>query len=192
VEDVSASGRAGRVAVRRVPTGAGESSFDEATSVVSARTMFSTEYRNADGTHSTELSVVPLNVRTDAGIWVPVSTAVLRSAEGGRVVDHPLSPSFAPRAGSSSLYSISDGIYSVSFGLVDSASSELSTSMARRTTEGANRAQFRDVFPGTDIRFDVLPGQVKETLVLGAVPTVSSWTWTIRAPGLALVKNQYG
>ena len=186
-------GRSGRESVQQVKTGSVESSFDADTSVVVDRGMFENLYRNADGTHTTELSMVPLNLRSDAGIWVPVSTSVVRGSAGdARVVDHPLHPVFAARVGESSLYSIDDGRYSVSFGLLDSQQSLLAKSFQRRSSEGANQARFPDVFEGTDVMFEVLPGQVKETLVLDAIPRVESWAWTIDAPGLSLAKNEYG
>ena len=174
-------GRSGRESVQQVKTGSVESSFDAATA------------GSSSAKPTTELSMVPLNLRSDAGIWVPVSTSVVRGSAGdARVVDHPLHPVFAARVGESSLYSIDDGRYSVSFGLLDSQQSLLAKSFQRRSSEGANQARFPDVFEGTDVMFEVLPGQVKETLVLDAIPRVESWAWTIDAPGLSLAKNEYG
>lgn len=157
-----------------------------------SRGSFQNVYLNDDGTHTTEFSAFPLNVRTDAGIWVPVSTSIIRSSAGGIVVDHPLNPTFASKVDGDSLYSITDGVYSISFGLENSSGSDLAKSMVRRSSEGANRASYQSVFDSTDINFDVLPGQVKETLVLKRLPKETSWTWTISAPGLSLSKNEYG
>ncbi|MEO7349632.1 MAG: PA14 domain-containing protein, partial [Terrimesophilobacter sp.] len=179
--------------VHSVKSGATDSGFSDVNSVVESRRTFETVFTNADGTHTSMLSKDPLNVRSDSGIWVPISTKLHTSARGSaRVVDNPINPIFAPFIGESSLYSMSDGVYTVNFGLRDAAKSKLSVPKALLSSDKGNRAYYRNVFPATDVQFEVQPGQVKETLVLREVPLVHQWTFTISAPELTLVKDEWG
>ncbi|HWA16972.1 MAG TPA: hypothetical protein VG817_11090, partial [Gemmatimonadales bacterium] len=63
-------------------TAAGDSGshFDPQRSKVIARSMFTTEYLNPDGTHSIEESTTPLNAQDTKGTWQPVDTSLATAA----------------------------------------------------------------------------------------------------------------
>ena len=180
----------------------GKQGYNPKTSKVTARSEFTQTFANADGTHTLEQSVQPLNVKDSAGSWVPVSTTVTPdgSTGGSQVVNNPLKPQFSAYSGSSTSgeYSVVSGKYRVSFALRGAKRVHAGQApvVDRQAVGGAasSSVAYQGVLPQTDLAYQVQPGAVKETLVLTAPPTSAhpSWSWTIHAPGLNLSEDQFG
>lgn len=170
---------------RRVAAGAGggvsvEPGFDEDRSVVVSREEFSQTYANPDGTHTTEVSTVPLNVRQGDGDWVPVNTDVEERADGSAVVsDHPMDPVFAASADDPDLLHVEAGSVKLSMGLVGAAPSP--------AVAAGSGVRYEDVFPGVDVEYTIEAGAVKESLVLNKAPAAgASWSWRLTGSGYTL------
>ncbi len=179
------------------PSNSGQS-FNKATSRVISRSEFANIYLNADGTHTTEVSPTPLNVSTANG-WVTPSTSLVHSSTSGWGVGaNPLSPRFADNASANGVFSVARGSYTVSFSL-DGAKSRVAQRRpvspldAGMTTVSGDLA-YLGVFDGVDLSYQVGRNQVKEALILAQAPLAanSTFTWSVTAPGLTLVKNADG
>lgn len=152
--------------------------FDPARSTVVARSEFSDTFANPDGSHTVRLTSEPANVRDSAGVWRPVDTSVSANSVLGREVvgRHPLAPSFGADAADPRLLSVAadDG----------SAWLSLPAASAAPAVVSGSSVSYRDALPGTDLRYDVTPGSVKETLVLSAPPAVGRWVFDLGTSGL--------
>ena len=170
------------------------SGFDEDESTLTEQTEYSDTYRNKDGTNSTFFSIEPINVEVD-GEWVDVETALQASGDGSWGVDaNPVAPEFAATADDDALFAVSRNGHEVSFSLEGAAASPLTRTSQRRSTAGLDRVSYPDVFDGVDLRYDVDPGQVKETLVLADTPTPADavYRWRVDAGSLELAEGPDG
>jgi len=62
-----------------------------------------------------------------------------------------------------------------------------------KSASGESSVTYPKAAGGNDVTFTVAPSSVSEAIVLKTAPkNAVSWTWTISAPGLTLVTNQYG
>ncbi|WP_449648226.1 hypothetical protein [Rhodoglobus sp.] len=176
------------------PTQVDLDEFDPAATDVVSRTEFETTYRLEDGTNVSELSLVPLNVRTPDGNWAELSTDVT-DWEAGRwgADEHPLKPTFGNEADDDAVLEVARDGYRVSFALEGSADSRMSRPIANRRLADPSSVEYHDVFDDVDLRYDVEAGSVKETLVLNEIPSKaeSSWSWIVSAPGLTLEVNEF-
>ncbi|UAJ79188.1 hypothetical protein IT072_18600 [Leifsonia sp. ZF2019] len=173
------------------------SAVDLSDATVSDRDDYSTTYTKPDGSHVTRVSPTPVNVMQE-GEWKASST-VLRndSASGGlSVPDNMLHPVFKDDATAVDAVSVEQDGYTVSYTLQGAESTRLKRPLptAVRNGQGADTASYPDVFDGIDLEYQVQPSAVKETLTLDSVPDVaqSSYTWKVKAPGLALAVNADG
>ncbi|UVS77343.1 Cell wall-associated polypeptide [Actinokineospora sp. UTMC 2448] len=140
--------------------------------------MFVEEYENPDGTRTLKQSSQPLNVQTERGLWVPVDTSLRADQASGRTRTgrHPLNPSFAANAADSAVVKVDVWGKSVALGMERAADKPV-------RAEGAN-AEYLDVLPDTDLKYEVTPGSVKETIVLRRPPATASWRFTLDTKGL--------
>jgi hypothetical protein len=139
-------------------------------------------YETDDGFMVTEFSDVPLNVLDDSGGWVPISTDVEVIGDSASVANHPLTPVFAEFADDSAVLSVSARDETLTFELIGAAASEL---IAETPTVDSNEVVYHDVFSATDLRYEILPGAVKETLVLDSAPSSQpTFAWIVRGEGL--------
>lgn len=162
------------------------------------RKEFEQTFLNPDGSKTTQMSVVPLNVQLDDGSWIPVETSVdgtgfLGLGGGGQVERHPLKPQFAQTATDPSLLTLTHGDYTVGFGLQGAGQSQLSREVLPWAS-GKDSVSYSNVFPNVDLTYKVQAGGVKENFVLKSAPAAGqdSWTWQVDAPGLKLTKNSFG
>lgn len=170
-----------------------EPAFDEDTSAVVDRGEFTTTFDNVDGTSTVSISAVPQNV-LEEGDWVPIETD-LSKVEGEWAVErHPLQPSFGGSATDEDVFQVARGDYSVSFTLEGASGSVGRQPTLRRQDLPRNVLVYNDVMAGVDLVYEVAPDRVKEVLVLEALPAPgeTTWTWTVDAPGLSLVKGEFG
>ncbi len=149
--------------------------FNEETSELVERQEFQETFKNADGTLTTKLSDEPLNVQKKDGEWVDVQTDVDKtSGNGAKVADHPLTPTFKQFADETGLVRVENRSGAqLNFSLQGAAHSEIK--------RDGDTVTYPEVFSGTDLVYRVLPGLVKEELVLGKAPSKgeSSWTWRV-------------
>jgi RHS repeat-associated protein len=163
-----------------------------------------TMFQNADGTLTKELSPTPINFQKSDGSWTPIGTSVSTSAVSGGfpVANNPMHPVFATQLGSGADVSINTGSYPVSFSLEGESTAPASrpAAAALHSAEeglGSNSAatgsvvQYTGALPGENLQYQVVPSEVKETLVLSAVPAAAqtAWNWLIHAPGLTLSRS---
>lgn len=182
---------------KKVPTSVDDLPGEDA---LISRHQFQQAYDVGDGLTLTEISDVPLNVVVD-GDWVPIETDVAGSGfwsflgiGGGEVTRHPLKPRFAETASDKGALRLSKGRYDVAFTLMDAADSKLLRDLVP-WSEDKNRVEYGNVFPDTDLLYDVDNAGVKEMLRLREAPdpeTRTSWRWQIDAPGLGLVEGADG
>ncbi|UKF81667.1 PA14 domain-containing protein [Clavibacter californiensis] len=177
------------------PTPVGDqTSFDADTSVLVESAEFSNTYVNKDGTHTTKLSHEPINYDVN-GQWEPISTTTLADGRGGAAaIKHELEPTFSNTADDSGVLTVNAQGTAVRFSLEGAAASKLARLARPRDSQGLNQLQYNDVFDGVDLKYEVTPGAVKETLVLDSLPAAAedSWTWRVDAPGLTLRMGEYG
>ncbi|MEO6201546.1 MAG: hypothetical protein ABIX44_10330 [Cryobacterium sp.] len=148
-------------------------------------TEFTDTFENADGTKTLFTSVLPVNVKDDAGKWVRASTTPVPDGRGGEVVeDHPLNPQFAADASSEDAFAVSRDGFDLSFTPVGADSSRLgSVDGSQPVSAGDDTVEYADVFGDIDVRYEVMPGAVKETLILDHAPErgEATWSWRVMA-----------
>lgn len=173
-----------------VPNGFNAFTSDQVTS-----SEFTDTYENADGTNTLFTSAIPMNAKDDSGTWVPISTSPVSDGRGGEVVeDHPLNPKFAADASSENAFSVSRDGFDLAFSPIDADSSRLGSEDASVEAPSDTTVEYADVFGDVDVTYDVTRGAVKETLVLDKAPKLgeATWSWRVRAPGLAVLEDETG
>jgi RHS repeat-associated protein len=181
-----APSKADFAAQSRLDGGAG-THFDPQRSTPVSRTMFTTEYVNADGTRSVRQSNQPMNVQDEHGQWQPVQT-ILETDPATKRADadnHPLSPSLATKANDAAVLQVESGGYTAGLAL-DRAAPTAAVVKGDSVT-------YSEVAAGTDLDYEVTPGAVKETIKLKRPPADgrSSWKFKLTTGDLApkLEKN---
>ena len=154
---------------------------------VAERREYENVYARGDGSFISEVSPYPINVQVD-GKWREASTTVNRKGAGFAVDAHPLSPVFP--AGPGAPVTVSRDGHEVSFSLVDGATSRGEV-VSSGEAEG-DSLLMREVLPGVDVQYTVTTSAVKEQLVLGSVPEVSRWSWTLDVGGLVPRVDEHG
>jgi hypothetical protein len=177
------------------PSGPPPVVFDEASATLSAQDSYSTTSVDKNGVYQTVLSPTVVNVKI-GDEWVPASAALTDDGNGGlEAVQHPLALDLAPTANDPKLVSASSGGYSVTFALKGAADAPLEhvPDPGQLSTE-ADHAVYAEVFPGTNLEYDVSPSALEESVVLSEAPTSDdvSYTWLVSAPGLVAEKNEFG
>ena len=172
--------------------------FDKSTAKILSQDAFERTYEGPGDTKMTEFSDVPLNVKID-GKWKPVLTDLsgrgpfaLLGKGGAEVSQHPLAPVFAEQATESPLLSVTDKGRKVTFALVDAAPAPLQRDRSPWAKK-KNKVVYPDVFPNTDLTYEVEASGVKEIFELSKSPGKSgrvSWQWRINTDGLRLAIDE--
>jgi len=191
-EDIVARGSVG---VPGGVVGGGVGDFDKGRARVVDRSEDSVTWEGAGGMRLVEVSNVPVSVWS-GGRWREISTGVRGRGffswlgrGGGEVVDHPLQPVFAERADESPVLGVTREGFRVGFSLVGGSGSRMVVE------PGGQGVRYPGVFPGTDLVYEVVPGGVKEFLVVEAAPGVAGrvgWEWRVDSPGLVPVVDDSG
>ncbi|RUQ10137.1 PA14 domain-containing protein [Curtobacterium sp. HSID17257] len=172
---------------------------------LTSQSTYQNTWTNPNGTNVTQMSRVPLNVKDDSGQWVPISTKVEKTDDGGFAVDnHPLQPEFASSTGVDgpdyTVTSSSTGDR-VSFELEGERDADAHVptkdQLAASDQPGAKASRgvsYDDVLPGTDMSYQVDAGGVKEALILAQAPKAAkpSYSWKVHAPGLTVQDGPVG
>ncbi|MFI9387758.1 polymorphic toxin-type HINT domain-containing protein [Kutzneria sp. NPDC052558] len=173
----AAKAKANTASVSVGPTSA--RGFDPATSKKDPAQggRYETTYRNADGTQTTEFSKDPVNYRKPDGSWQPIDTGLVPDGNGWRNASDEVSSRFAGQAGSNGM---------VSFGLDRDHVFGYGLDGARPVAgqvEGST-VTYPGVLADTDMRLDVQPGGVKESLVLASRNAPHSFLFPLQLKGL--------
>lgn len=164
------------------------------------QTEFSTTVQLDDGGLFTRISQTPLNVETDEGVWAPVSTELTPNGDGWSADEHPLQPSLAAEADAADLLTVTRDGHEVSFRLVgatdvagdlEAQGGEVSLEDGRAAAAGSELT-YADAYAGADLTFEVLPGSVKDSLVLPTAPKQNAWTWRVNAGSLTPALTEAG
>lgn len=154
--------------------------FDAASSKedVRRRSADTRTFTNADGTRTTEFSQGPMNFRAPDGSWQPIDTTLTKDGDGWRNTADEIGIRFGPRSSAAPFVHMRwpDGA-ELSYGMASASAS------AARV--GGSAITYPGVTAGTDLRIDVLPGGVKENLVLAHRDTAHSWVFPLRLDGLS-------
>ncbi|WP_152970266.1 PA14 domain-containing protein [Frigoribacterium sp. RIT-PI-h] len=148
---------------------------------------FQDVYENEDGTKTAVIAPEPVNVEQADGSFVPVETTLVKRRDGDLEPGaHPLAPVFADTAADGQVFSVTKDGYTMGMELVDAADSKAVRKVFPWSSTPADLVRYPDVFPDTDLTYEVTDGSVKEELVLAKVPSAKneSWTWNVTAPGL--------
>lgn len=166
-------------AVRELAPTTKVTGFDERTSreLPERRGPRERTYANADGTETTEFSEGPLNFRRPDGGWQPIDPAVVPDGAGWRNTADQVDTRFAGTASAEPFVRMRlPGAQEFAFGLAG-------TQATAARVEGST-VTYPGVARDTDLRIDVLPGGIKETLVLGSPQAAHSWLFPLRLGGL--------
>ncbi|GAB3729789.1 polymorphic toxin-type HINT domain-containing protein [Amycolatopsis oliviviridis] len=155
--------------------------FDKATSreLPEKRTAKERTYANTDGTQTTEFSREDVNYRTADGKFQPIDTTIVPNGRkpGWRNAGDNVGVEFAPSAAKDPVVNVivdqhRQFGYAVD-GVADSAGSVSGSTIT-----------YPSVRPESDLRLDVFPGGVKETLVLKSPDAPHSWIFPLKLTGL--------
>ncbi|RSD24867.1 RHS repeat-associated core domain-containing protein [Amycolatopsis eburnea] len=168
---------ANAVQVRSAP--AHVTGFDEKTSreLPDRRTATDKTYANTDGTLTTEFGQEPINFRAPDGSYQPIDTTIVPAGTGWSNAADAERLTFAAKAGGTDLVHVTlDGEHEFGYGVGGAVPTTGAVSGSRIVYPG--------VRPGADLRLDVVPGGVKETLVLNSPETATTWDFPLRLKGL--------
>lgn len=177
----------------------GDSDFPAESAIIS-RSEFGNTYDMGEGERLTQVSLAPLNMRVD-GKWRPIKTEVsgrgfwsFLGVGGAEVAQHPLAPQFKETASDAGVFSVDAGGQRVSFTLEDAADSKLLRDMNPFAGDD-HRVEYLDVFPDTDLVYEVGQAEVKELFRLHRAPGEdgrTSWSWIVDAGDLVPVQTKSG
>ncbi|QWT24383.1 hypothetical protein KPL76_02965 [Subtercola sp. PAMC28395] len=182
-----------------VDASAAVSNFDPNGKTVVAADEFSNTYAGPDGMKISSVSTSPINIQDSSNSWVPIQTDLTTTGpwswlgQGGAKVElNPLHPQFSQYADDSTVVSMTRDSNTIGFALKGAAHSVLQRDLAP-WSDSKNHLEYKDVFPGTDLVYDVNEADVKELLRLNSRPAAATaWTWKVDAAGLSAVKTAEG
>ncbi|SHG56304.1 RHS repeat-associated core domain-containing protein [Streptoalloteichus hindustanus] len=154
--------------------------FDSASSreLADRRGAHERTYQNADGTRTTEFSRDPIHYRKPDGAWAPIETVIVRDGAEWRNTADQVDIRFAARSGQNDLVRMRlDGNREFAFGVADAG-------VAQGEVNGS-AITYAAIRPESDLRVDVVPGAVKETLVLRSPKAPRTWLFPLRLKGLS-------
>lgn len=174
---------------QRVPEGSG---FDKSTAALVSQDETTRVWKDAQGVNRAESSLVPVRVQRD-GAWIPASNVV--TEKGGFVIaaNHPLAPEFPAVLGDKPIVSVDAGGHSIALTLEGQRRGVTADVSSGATAEGDSTVTYANAVQGADAVYDVVPGSVKESFVVHNAPRDAlTFAWVIDAPGLNLVRNDFG
>ncbi|MBG0825910.1 DNRLRE domain-containing protein [Planomonospora sp. ID91781] len=149
------------------------------------RSAYSRSYANPDGTLTSEFSTTPLNYRQADGSWAPINTRLASTGEGWRNTADSVDVRLASRAAPSGMVRLGlDPGHEIAYGVRDG--------VAARAKAGTRGVTYPGVWPHADVRVDVLPGGVKETIVLRSPGTSTVFDFPLELKGLTAATTADG
>lgn len=165
--------------VREQTAPSGFTGFDAATSKENPadRQANSRTFDNADGTQTTELGQSPMNYQRADGSWHPIDTTLVAADKDWRNAADQVEIRFSATASEPPFVRMRlSGEHEVAFGLAGTAASQ--------GRVAGSRIVYPRVARDSDLQIDVLPGGVKETLVLASPEAPHSWVFPLHLKGL--------
>ncbi|MCL2782125.1 MAG: hypothetical protein FWD74_11695, partial [Actinomycetia bacterium] len=143
-------------------------------------------FANPDGTLTTEFSTEPVRMRDASGLWVPISTKVSAPAADGSVTvtGNPLRPRFAKNSDAA-------GAVKVTTPRGHSLSMTLNGGKRGTAKVSGSEVAYAGVLPGTTLSYEVLPGGVKESIIVSDASR-SSWSFRVDLSGLTPSRDAAG
>jgi RHS repeat-associated protein len=149
--------------------------------LVQERTASSRTVDNHDGTFTTSLYSGPVHYRDTDGVWRPISSALVPSAEQGYTYENGANRfrTFFKQQLGADFLAVETGGHRFRLSLQGAADASAQT-RARGLT-------YPSVFPGVDLQYDIQPDSVKETLVLANAQAPLSYRFRLTPPAGAHV-----
>lgn len=183
------------------------------------RTEYSKTYLMSNNTLESVISANPMHYKNDSGNWVDIdSTLVLEETEDGEVYKNKaggFDVSFPAKNENGSSVKIESGEHTIEIELVEGKKA-----YARKDTSNKNKAkkltkeqrkvmtaselyavdsnqnsalEYNEVFDNTNIRYDINPTSVKESVIINKAPNKKvSYSYNIKADGLVAELNDDG
>jgi hypothetical protein len=166
--------------------------FDASTAKIVSNDEYGSTLRDANGVFQTKTSLVPVQVERD-GAWIPASNVVTQADREVVAEDHPLTPTFPAVLGDSPIVSVDARGHKITFTL-DGQSDGVAAKVESATdSQGDSKVTYPNAVAGADAVYDVVAGSVKENFVVHDKPSEKlQFSWVIDAPGLTLVRNEFG
>ena len=144
--------------------------------LVGQRTATSRTFDNHDGTYTTSLYSGPVHYRDGQGQWQPISSAVVPSAESGYGLENGANRfrTYFKSTLANNYLALDTGGGRWSVTLQNAAQVAVQTAPRRVTYPG--------IFPGVDLRYDLRPDGLKETLLLQNAQAPRSYRFVITPP----------
>ena len=167
----------------------------EAREIVELRTVDSSTFQNPDGTQTTEYFAAPVFYPDTSGELVPIEATAVASSRSGVAFETKAAPVQAHMGSSSTgeILRVVAGADAVAF--------QLATIEAPVTGRAADRTPllddngdvvYPDVFPGIDLRYNVLPYGTKEDIVIREPTDIRRFAFFADAPGMKPRLNDDG
>lgn len=167
--------------------------FDDSTAIIVNQDERSVTRQDANGVYQATVSAVPERVEV-AGQWVPISTELTQSQDGGfKAEAHPFFPEFAAQASESGLLTVVNNGFDLQMGLVGAAevSAELTGADAALGTESGVR--YSDILGDADLIVGLDGASVRQAVVIDSAPSQDlTVTWRVEARGLEPNVNEFG
>lgn len=140
------------------------------------RTRTSRTFRNPDGTRTAEITLGSIHYEDAQGDWQPIRSTLVPDGDEGyawRNEANAFHARFRQQLIAPFLrFDVAERSFRLS--LLDAAPSSAQTT--------GSRIAYPSVFPDVDLRYEVLPDTVKETLVLASAAAPAAYHFTLAAP----------
>lgn len=148
---------------------------------VGARTEVSRTYKNSDGSETVEASPERVNFKAADGSWHPIDTRIVATGTKGVFTNAADSSTvqFAPISAGGVTVTLEDRS-------VFSFAPDVSGDVTPTASEDGSTVTYAEVWPGVDVRYQVLPVGVKEDIIVkdsDAAERVGSGSYKFRLTG---------
>ncbi len=166
--------------------------FDASTAKIVSNDEYGSTLRDASGVLQTKVSLVPVQVERD-GAWIPASNVVTQADQEVVAENHPLTPTFPAVLGDSPIVGVDAGGHKITFTLDGQRDGAPAKVESAADSQGDSTVTYPNAVAGADAVYDVVAGSVKENFVVHDKPSEKlEFSWVIDAPGLTLVRNEFG
>ncbi|RMI28436.1 hypothetical protein EBN03_29865 [Nocardia stercoris] len=158
--------------LQRSTAGTHSGGFDPKSSKEASRNESAVEYVNTDGSHSLVLSQHPVSVSDGHGKWVPMDTRIAEdpSSHKARTANEATHAQFAEFANDPALVQVQPNGAPITLAL--NGAGKAGHKVADSTVT------YADALPGQDLKYEVLPGAVKESVIVKSVKSIGDGQWT--------------
>jgi RHS repeat-associated protein len=157
------------------------------------RTAHSREFQLSDGTRRIEVSLLPVNYKDADGAWQTIDCEISPSSKNGFTRENAKNSFrsyFSGDGTSRGTIGVEDGAFSLEIAPVSDA--KVSGSPTFGTHASKDKVEYADLFPETAARYTVMPGMLKEELVLANAGAPTVFQFRIDASQLSPVAQEDG